>query len=276
MARWRLRAGPLAREAAEQPGGSILDEYVRSAPSDQHAIDIFAGEWSSSFPASTGLIAGTVPLFEDPRITWVLDQLGDAHDLRVLELGPLEGAHSAMLHQAGASVVAVEANTRAYLKCLVVKEILGLHRCRFLLGDFGAHLRTTAERYDLVLASGVLYHATDPIGLLEAIAGVADRVAIWTHYYHDEVVRSDPDKARRFVAPEVVTWRGERITLHRRNYLESLEWRGFCGGPEASAVWMERDGIVRVLEVLGLGRITVQSDDLANPNGACVMLLATR
>ena len=44
----------------------------------------------------------------------------------VLELGPLEGAHTYQLHQRGANIVAVEASKQAYLKCLITKEIVGL------------------------------------------------------------------------------------------------------------------------------------------------------
>ena len=196
---------------------------------------------------------------------------------RVLELGPLEAGHSAMLHDAGATVVAVESNTRAYLKCLVAKEVLDLERCKFLLGDFVPYLEHTDDAFDLVVASGVLYHSPDPLGLLTSIARVGARVAIWTHYYEPDVVAADANKARMFVPQvEQVQWRGHTIALHRRNYLESLQWAGFCGGPESSALWMERDGLMTALTELGYSRIEVQSDDLNNPNGACVMLFAER
>lgn len=255
----------------------ILDQYVRTAPSAQAAIDLFAGEWSSSFPASTGLTAGTTPLFEDPRITWTIERAGGVQGKRVLELGPLEAGHTSMLHTAGATVVSVESNTRAYVKCLIVKEVLGLDRCSFLLGDFMPYLQETDERFDLVVASGVLYHSPDPLALLEAIATVGSRVAIWTHYFEPEVVAADPAQARMFI-PEVETveWRGHSFALHRRNYLESLQWGGFCGGPESSALWMERADLLAALTELGYTRIDVQHDDLGHPNGACIMLFAER
>lgn len=263
--------------AATEPAATILDQYVRSAPSAQNAVDVFAGEWSSVLPTRLGVQAGIVPLFEDPRITWVIDHVGGVDGFRVLELGPLEAGHTAMLHDAGASVVAIESNTRAFLKCLVVKELLDLQRSHFLLGDFVPYLQDTAERFELLLASGVLYHSPDPLGLLEAIGRVADRVAIWTHYYEPTVVNADPTKLRMFVPePEVVTWRDRQVTLHRRNYLESLQWTGFCGGPETSALWMERDDLLAVLGDLGFAEITLQYDDHTNPNGASIMLCADR
>ena len=109
---------------------SILDAYVKSAPSAQNALDIFKGEWASVLPPPYNhLQAGGIPLFQDQRAAWALEQLGGCQGQRVLELGPLEGAHSYILQQHGAaSVTAIEANTRAYLKCLIVKELLGLDR----------------------------------------------------------------------------------------------------------------------------------------------------
>jgi SAM-dependent methyltransferase len=256
---------------------SILNQYVRGVPSAQAAIDLFEGEWSSQFPARMGLHAGHAPLFEDPRIAWVIDQAGGVEGKRVLELGPLEAGHTSMLHAAGADVVAIESNSRAFLKCLIVKEIMGLARASFLLGDFVSYLETNREKFDLVVCSGVLYHSTDPIALLESIARIGCPIAIWTHYFDPTVVAVDPTKARMFVAtPESVSWRSHTLSMHRRNYLESLEWAGFCGGPESSAVWMQRDDLFTVLRELGYSNISVMSDDPGHQNGACIMLFASR
>src|SRR6058998_2055014 len=97
---------------------SILDYYVKSIPSEQNALDIFKGEWSSSLPPEKGLQTGGVAaLFQDGRVKWAVEQFGGVEGQTILELGPLEGAHTYMLEKMGAaSVTAIEANTRAYLK----------------------------------------------------------------------------------------------------------------------------------------------------------------
>ena len=65
----------------------ISERYVTSAPSSQNALDIFSGEWSSRFPGALATLnAGTVPLFEDPRVAWALAELGDMSGKSVLEL----------------------------------------------------------------------------------------------------------------------------------------------------------------------------------------------
>jgi hypothetical protein len=124
---------------------NVLDGYVQGSPSDQKALDIFKGEWSSQLPgACKELKAGTVPLFEDARMVWAAEQLGGFSGQRVIELGPLEAGHTYMLESLGAeSILAVEANKRAFLKCLIVKEILRLNRSRFVLGDFVSSFERT-------------------------------------------------------------------------------------------------------------------------------------
>ena len=123
----------------------------------------------------------------------------------------------------------------------------------------------------------MLYHSTDPLGLLEAIGRVADRVAIWTHYFEPEVVAADHEHAKRFTdAPVATTWRNHALTLHPRAYMESLEWQGFCGGLAPTATWIEREGLLTVRHELGYDQISIMSDDLTNPNGACIMLCAQR
>src|SRR6187402_1626923 len=102
-----------APSAESVPGrAAILDSYVHAAPSPQLALDLFKGDWWSAVP---GLQAGSTPLFDDSRIRWAVEHLGGVTGRRILELGPLEGGHTYMLERAGAaSVVAIEANTRAY------------------------------------------------------------------------------------------------------------------------------------------------------------------
>ena len=167
----------------------ILDWYVKTAPHPQRALDIFKGEWASTLPAPySDLQTGPLPLFGDPRLIWAAGRLGRFEGKTVLELGPLEGGHSWMMSNLGAaSVTGVEANTRAFLKCLILKELLGMPRTRFLCGDFVSYLEEEQPRYDIVFASGVLYHMRDPVHLIDLIGRAADRVYLWTHYYDPRV-----------------------------------------------------------------------------------------
>ncbi|MEO7397825.1 MAG: class I SAM-dependent methyltransferase [Ilumatobacteraceae bacterium] len=262
---------------AQAPEAGILDQYVRDAPSAQNALDLFKDTWTSSLPPALGLHAGHLPTFDDTRIKALLAHLDSIKAFKVLELGPLEGGHTYMLHEGGARVIAIEGSSRAYLKCLVVKEILNLNRAHFFLGDFVPYLETTHDKFDLVVASGVLYHMLDPIGLLELISHVTDKIAIWTHYWQAEPVEADERIARVFLDPPIETeWRGLPITLHPRHYREALAGTDFCGSPETSALWLERDGLMTVLTQLGFTSITVLEDEPSHDNGPAILLCAER
>ncbi len=255
---------------------SVLDEYVTAAPSGQTALDIFAGEWISKLPAQYALRAGTIPLFEDDRISSALQTLGGIEGKTVLELGPLEGAHTFMLHERGAArITAVEANTRAYLKCLVVKEVLELTRATFLCGDFVQYLRTVPEPVDFCLASGVLYHMRNPVELLALICGSAEQLFLWTHYYDHEIISRQPHIAANFSARTTVEHEGFSHTLYRQEYAATLFSRAFIGGTGAYSQWMSKDDLIAALQHFGM-RVTSLELQLAHPHGPSLSLTAER
>ncbi len=257
---------------------SILDAYCTAFPTAQNALDIFANEWSSQLPAAwNDLQAGSIPLFEDVRIAWGLAELGGIDGQDVLELGPLEAGHSYMLEQAGAATVtAIEANTRAYLKCLIVKEILGLKRTRFLCGDFMEYLRHDPPRYDFVLASGVLYHLRQPVELIDLLARVTDRVLVWTHYYDEEIIRSTPHLAPKFPSSETIDYQGFRHTLYRQEYAEGLAIQGFCGGSASYSAWLNRADLLNAFRHFGFRELRVHMEQPDFTNGPCLLLAARK
>ncbi|WP_204302725.1 hypothetical protein, partial [Stenotrophomonas maltophilia] len=112
----------------------------------------------------------------------------------------------------------IEANQLAFLRCLVVKELRHLRDASFQLGDFTRFLEDDPRHWPLVVASGVLYHAREPLRLLEKLAEKTDRLFLWTHVV-DDVAMPPGDPRRALIsATEERDWRGERIRLHVRPY----------------------------------------------------------
>lgn len=256
---------------------SMKDQYVKLPPRPQNMVDLFAGEWSSRLPElDMALAAGQADLFSDQRIHWAAEKFGGFAGLRVLELGPLEGGHSCMLERMGAaSVLAVEANTRAFLKCLIVKELYGLSRCRFLLGDFVQMLRETDQQFDCCIASGVLYHMTNPVELLSLIARVSSKALIWTHYY-DEAALRKAGRLKHFGRHQEATFDGFAHRLHRHNYGSSLRFAGFCGGSSSYSHWLTADDILAALRHVGFSQVEVNFHQIDHPNGPAFCLACTK
>jgi SAM-dependent methyltransferase len=252
---------------------TILDVYVKEAPSPEAAFKIFEGQWSSCIP---GFGLGAALLFDDFRIKWLEEQSGGLKGKRILELGPLEGGHTYMLSKAGASsITSIESNTTAFLKCLIVQNALKFD-AEFMLGDFCAYLDTCKDKFDLLLASGVLYHMTDPVKLLQDMAKVSNAIGIWTHYYDPDVILGREDLTKKFESePEMQQVGDRKVVLYKQSYLEALNWGGFCGGSAPTSYWLTRDSLIGLLEDLGF-KVLIGDETKVHPNGSAILLFASR
>lgn len=258
---------------------NILDSYIHSYPSRQNILDIFSDEWASKMPSKSHLVTepGFADLFEDPRISWLSEVFGSIEGKKLLELGPLEGGHSYMLNKMGAAKVdAIESNTRAFLKCLCVKEIFDLQNVNFMLGDFNAFLEETNKRYELIIASGVLYHMSDPIKLLRMIAKVTDKVMIWTHYYDESIISSNKGLAKKFANSYKFSSDGIPMEWVEQSYQEALDWQGFCGGSKPTSKWLTRQSILNLLDSLGFADMSIGFENPNHPNGPSFAICAAK
>ncbi|HEY1901683.1 MAG TPA: methyltransferase domain-containing protein [Terracidiphilus sp.] len=245
----------------------IRDVYSREIPSPATPFTIFKNEWSSAVP---GFETGKSELFEDARIKWLEAQVGSFQGKRVLELGPLEAGHTTMLERAGADVTAIEANQRAFLKCLIVKNALRL-KAEFLYGDFRPYLKQTRPgAFDFVLAIGVLYHMLEPAKLLHDIAQATDAFGVWTHYYNHKIIGSTP---RFDPKPSVQTVEGKSVEVYKQNYLFSVKARGFCGGSAPTSYWLTRNGLLDYVKALGFD-VQVGGEDLHHHSGPNILFFA--
>lgn len=253
--------------------------HLREAPSPQHELDLFAGEWSSRLPPPLhGCRAGTAPLFDDARIKWFLKQCDGVKGKRVLELGPLEGGHAWMLEQAGARrVLSVESNPRAYLRCLVVKELLRSQRCRFVLGDALAFLEAGEHRFDVGIASGILYHLVDPLRFIERLCARVDGdILVWSHYCDATELAAHPALAPKFGPIESAEYKGFVYQSCRYEYLDALAWQGFSGGAESHSRWLTRQSLLGAFAHFGFDVRAEAFVEPKHPNGPALAFWARR
>ncbi|GEO99675.1 class I SAM-dependent methyltransferase [Methylobacterium haplocladii] len=248
--------------------------FLTNEPSHRNAYDLFEGRWASdlseiepSLPA-----AGFAGFRQDGRPLEAAAHLGrggrfDGYD--VLELGPLEGAHTYQLEGLGArSITAVESNSDAFLKSLIVKNMVGLNRSTFLLGDVSRYLEAPGPRYDVIFCCGILYHMLDPVELIRLAAARSDRLFIWTHYFLDQPRL--PAMTMREVRHGSLTVRLHELTYRHRGLGQ------FLGGNQPKTRWMELPEILAALHHFGLSETTVIRDDPNGPNGPAVTLAASR
>jgi hypothetical protein len=258
----------------------IAQDFSHQPPSHQNALDLFEGAWKSALPAAAGLTAGTSGTFDSTGVVDFVDRTipGGLAGRSVLEIGPYEGYYTSQLEQRGvASVLAVEVNVRSYLKCLVVKEALGL-QSTFLLGD-ALELDLSGKHYDLCFAGGVLEHQTEPLQLLAKVSAATDALYIWTHYYDPGLMDDQEDfphfKPRRNSDRSAA---GFSCRHHYRAY--ALGDQGvpatWSGGAAPYSNWLERDDIFAFVEHLGFQRIVIRQEVIDHPLGPHVSFLATR
>lgn len=222
----------------------IKPRYEQRLASAQTIADIFKGFWKSKLP--DGVESGTAELFADTRPEWFDSILpGGIRDKSVLELGPFEGYQTRALLKLGArEVSSVEGNTINFLKCLCRKEIDGLN-VRMKLGDVLKELEVDTN-YDVVFASGILYHMQEPLRFIELACQRAPAIYIWTHFFDVQRMQDlDPLQAELFDASlnRTADVAGQPVTLHARkygidNYRDNIPmyWEG---APEELTYWLD-------------------------------------
>lgn len=264
---WRTAAKWMPRKLLPTSG------CTRDPPNQQATISLI-DDWITIFPEHTGINSGGyAPLFVENLVPWGVNRLGGVDGKTVLELGPLEAAHTYQLDKFGArSITAIEANRRSYLKCLLTKETMGIPSARFLFGNFLPWLEQHPEKFDVIWASGVLYHMTDPLTLLQLLAARTDRLFLWTHYF--------PDGGNTFRLPFIgsraIPFHGRDIVYYKRLYLRP-RWRALaCGGINASSTWLRRNDIIFILNALGFSSVEIGFEDCRMPYRYSMAITARR
>jgi SAM-dependent methyltransferase len=251
------------------------ERFCDAFPGHQAALDLYAGAWATAMPEGSGLQAGEREHFNDVRVPWAAKILGGLSGKTILELGPYEAYNTHQFETMGAaSVVAIENSRDNFLKCLIIKNVLGL-RATFLYGDMLRYLHEAEVRFDICWASGVLYHMSNPTRLLEGLARISNTLFIWTHYIHPS--RADDPGVYSFLEPEknrTLEVGGKEITLHHRNYHEIGS--NFSGGPESYSYWMTQEDILHVLATLGFTHINMGVDNPKHAPGAACFFLASK
>ncbi len=176
-----------------------------------------------------------------------------------------------------ALIDAIEANKQCFLRCLVTKEVLGIERAHFYLGDALRWLEEKDVFYDLAIASGVLYHMADPGQFLCALAKRCDSLFIWTHYFDDAAMPAEDLRRLAFSGNSKMQQFGNiSVRYYERRYFNANANNDFCGGMKDRHYWMHRDDIIGLLAEFGFSDIVISQDDPNHSGGPCFSLFAKR
>lgn len=225
--------------------------------------------WVTRFTIDGVHYGGTRTLVDDPRILWMATMLGDVAGKRVLELGPLEGAHSLTLSRLGTKHVdAIEGFEPAFQKCSVIQNLFALRDVTFHHADFRQWLDAyNGPAYDLVVASGVLYHLPNPVEVIRRLADIAPHVFVWTQCAD----ASSP------AGPEEALTHDGRGYRGRKNHLPAAKASiaGYCAGLDAYSIWLYPEDMLNAFVDAGFAHIT-NVPVPATPQGPAMMFIASK
>jgi tRNA (mo5U34)-methyltransferase len=187
-------------ESAGAPGDSEIAQEVRSL-----------GPWFHNLHLPGGLqTAPDHPLGDFPRFKWEQVATALPADLtgwKALDIGCNAGFYSFELARRGAEVLGIDADPRYLRQAEWARRHLDEEgRVRFEQRTV-YDLPLLADRFDLVLFMGVLYHLRYPLLALEMVAEKVDRLLIFQTLSlpGDEVLETPPDlpldERRRLLEP---------------------------------------------------------------------------
>lgn len=254
----------------------FAQKFSHEVPTASAAYSLYRGAWKYDFDRITSqdIIKA---IDSDQRPKWCAETFEGFAGSSVLELGPADGYNTAALERLGAKVTAIEGNVDAFLRCLILKNALGL-QSQFQLGDFTRAFEGS-RHVDTIYASGVLYHLQDPISFLDMAGKNAKNLFLWTHFFDEENVKNVDHEAKGFSAQisQVRQYKERNYTYYTKVYDPAhVDADGYIGGLNATANWLKRDDLFAAIEAAGYTIRKVYEDPHREGVLAAVNILASQ
>ena len=207
-------------------------------------------------PGVETTVAGVRPV-DDIRTQLVVDACGGSLDGRaVVDLGCLEGGFTLAFAQGGAaSALGIEARELSVQRCELAKSLLGVENARFVVADIKDEL-VRHDPFDVVFATGILYHVADPAGFLRTMRSACGHVALVdTHIARIDEATHD---CSPIVSKDVhgSTYRGRMFPEYPADVSddakEAMAWAAYS---DADAFWPLEDDLVQMMHDAGFARV---------------------
>jgi 2-polyprenyl-3-methyl-5-hydroxy-6-metoxy-1,4-benzoquinol methylase len=187
------------------------------------------GEWTAhNIQLADGLYTrGPEPCGDETKLRCAVQLIADAtgrpfSELRIADLGCLEGMYAAEFGLRGSEVLGVEGREANIAKAVFACETLGLPRVRFVQDDVRNFSREKYGSFDAVVCWGLLYHldAPDVFAFLESLAGACSCCAVIdTHVsFSDQALAELPKDAFWWAHPTEFQSELSSFTYRGRKY----------------------------------------------------------
>jgi SAM-dependent methyltransferase len=216
-------------------------------------------------PDGSRTIPGEILLEEHPFPQAILRTLDVVFPERApgqysaVDLGCLEGGHTALIAQAGFSALGIEGRPNNYERCQFVAEELGLEGLRFACDD--VHNLEHYGTFDVTFCSGLLYHLDDPIAFLKTVATCTRKLLILhTHFATDEIPLLFPylsDLTTNEGVPG--RWAEEHPETSTEEEIVARRWASL---DNKRSFWVEKRHLLQTLIELGFSVVYEQFDSL--------------
>jgi SAM-dependent methyltransferase len=143
------------------------------------------GEWNYDLPLKYGIWTNgnkNIPHTRLKRVVQIASDFSkrDFRNLRVLDLGCLDGIFSIEFALQGAETVGIDIREDNIVKCNFYKKVVGLENVKFIQDDVRNVNKEKYGTFDIVICSGILYHLDIPDSfiLLENLYEMASELVI--------------------------------------------------------------------------------------------------
>ena len=189
----RIGAGRATRSGDT---GTVTAEGVPAVPPCR------PGGWWDLLPFTTHRIklvsgvetmVGGVDVGDDVRCDLVIEACGGSlADRSIVDLGCLEGGFTLAFAARGAlHALGIEARDVSVRRCELARNLLGLENAEFVRADIKDEL-DRRQAFDVVFATGILYHVSDPASVLSSMHRACSSLAlIDTHVATRDTVTHD-------------------------------------------------------------------------------------
>lgn len=234
---------------ARWDGTAMTEQELRTRKAE---IEAQFGLWTAAnIPLAYGIV--TNPQRSGPHLLLrrTVQTIADLsmkpwNQLRILDLGSLEGFYSLEFASHGAEVVAVEGRESNNAHARFAAEVLGFQNVKFITDDVRNLSPEKYGQFDVVFCSGILYHlaGTDACRFLAMITKVCKRLAII-----DTHVGLNPDHTIRW---EGHSYSGFAYREHAREDAPELKAsRKWASLENEISFWFTRPSLLNLLRDVG-------------------------